>query len=151
VTCADDGSLRLCDLESGTQIGDDWQDKGTLGIVFSITLSPNGKTIASGSIDGIVRLWDVEKGKFIAQWTGHTLRVCSVRWSGDGERVASASSDGMLRVRHPETGKTLLGPIKTRHSRVYGVSYSPTNSKIATGGVHEGGRHAVSPANMVKR
>lgn len=139
VTCSDDGSLRLWDLESGTQIGDDWQDKGTLGIVFSIALSPNGKTIASGSVDGIVRLWDVEKGKVIAKWTGHTLRVCSVCWSGDGERVASASSDGMLRVWDAENGKTLLGPIKTGHSWVYGVSYSPDNSKIATGGVYEGG------------
>ncbi|KIK40983.1 hypothetical protein CY34DRAFT_27776, partial [Suillus luteus UH-Slu-Lm8-n1] len=139
VTCSDDGSLRLWDLESGTQIGDDWQDKGTLGIVFSIALSPNGKTIASGSVDGIVRLWDVEKGKVIAKWTGHTLRVCSVCWSGDGKRVASASSDGMLRVWDAENGKILLGPINTGHSWVYGVSYSPDNSKIATGGVYEGG------------
>jgi WD40 repeat protein len=66
-----------------------------------MALSPNGKTIASGSgdMDCKVRLWDVETRKVIAKWTGYTNIVYALCWSADGERVASGSSwDGTARV-----------------------------------------------------
>ena len=51
ITCSLDGSLRLWEIESGTQIGNDWRDGGEEG-VWSIASSPNSKTVASGSSDG---------------------------------------------------------------------------------------------------
>ena len=59
ITCSYDGSLRLWNLESGEQIGDDWRDDDDCSDadVWSIALSPNGKTLASGSLDGKVKLW----------------------------------------------------------------------------------------------
>lgn len=50
ITCSRDGSLRLWDLKSSAQIGGDWRDENDAG-VLSIALSPNGKTVASGSND----------------------------------------------------------------------------------------------------
>jgi WD40 repeat protein len=47
MTCSDDGSLRVWDLQSGTQIGNDWRD-GESGVT-TIALSPGGKKIVSGS------------------------------------------------------------------------------------------------------
>jgi WD40 repeat protein len=85
VTCSDDGSLRLWNLESGSQIGDDWRDEPenteVKTRVNAISLSPNGKTIASGNGDGIVRMWDVETGKVIAKRTEHAGCLC---WSPNG-------------------------------------------------------------------
>jgi WD40 repeat protein len=71
VTCSDDGSLRVWDLQSGKQVGNDWRD-GEM-VVRAIALSPDGKKVVSGSGDGAVRLWDVDTGKVIAKWTGHTV------------------------------------------------------------------------------
>jgi len=136
VTCSFDGSLRLWNLESGIQIGDDWRDGGNEG-VRSIALSPNGKTIASGSWDGKVRLWNVETEKVVAKWTGHTDIARPLCWSVDGERVVSGSFDGTIRVWDVESGDTVLGPIKTGHYHVHAVIYSPDTTKIATGGYKE--------------
>lgn len=57
-------------IKSGTQIGEDWQDGND--DVWSIALSPSGKTIASGSRNGNIRLWDVGTRKVIATWLGHS-------------------------------------------------------------------------------
>lgn len=98
ITCSDDSSLRLWDLESGTQIGKDWQDEGDKEGVRTIALSPSGKTVTTGSDDGTVRLWNVETGKVVAKWALHTESVLSVCWSAGGKRVLSGSSDGTARV-----------------------------------------------------
>jgi len=120
-------------MESGMQIGDDWRDSEEEG-VRSIALSPNRKTVASGSVNGTVRLWDVETKKVIARWTGHTDTVWSLCWNAHGERVVSGSSDGTIRVWDVESGDTILGPINTGHLIVYAVIYSPDKRKFATGG-----------------
>jgi len=133
ITCSFDGSLRLWNLGSGTQIGDDWRDGGSGG-VWSIALSPNSKTVASGSRDGKVRLWDVETKKVIDRWTGHTDAATSLCWTVDGERVVSGCHDGTIRVWDVESGDTVLGPIMTGHEHVCAVIYSPDTTKIATGG-----------------
>jgi len=103
--------------------------------VYTIALSPNGKTVASGSMDGTVKLWDIETRKVTAKWTGHAHEVWSVRWSADGMHVASGSLDGTVRVWEMESGKTVLGPIKTGNWQVTAVAYSSDSSNIAIGGV----------------
>jgi WD40 repeat protein len=74
ITCSEDGSLQLWDLESGIQIGDDWRDGASNEVVRTSALSPNGKIVASGT----VRMWDVKTGKVIAKWKEHTKSVHSV-------------------------------------------------------------------------
>ncbi|KAG2060531.1 WD40 repeat-like protein [Suillus hirtellus] len=137
MTCSWDGSLRLWDLESGAQIGEDWRDEEDEE-VYGMALSPNGKTIVSGSGNGKVKLWDVKTGKVFAKWTGHTERVTSVCWSADGKRVLSGSRDGTARIWDvdSETGETVL-TIKTGHKHVFTVVYSPDHTKIGTGGYKE--------------
>jgi WD40 repeat protein len=128
MTCSWDGSLRVWDLQSGKQIGNDWRDGGG---VYVIGLSPDRKKVASGSRDGAVRLWDLDTGKVIAKWVGHTGTVCCVCWSG--RVVSGALRDGTARVWDVESGKTVLA-IETGFSGVAAVIYSPDTTMIATGG-----------------
>ncbi|KAG2047255.1 WD40 repeat-like protein [Suillus hirtellus] len=132
ITSSYDGSLRVWNLKSGKQIGEDWRDGE--GEVYNIALSPDGKKVVSGSEDGAVRLWDIDTCKVIAKWMGHTKPVLSVCWSRDGQRVLSGSHDRTARQWDVESGETILEPIKTGHSDVWAVVYSPDMTFIATGG-----------------
>ena len=52
--------------------------------VLAIAYSPDGKTLASGSGDNTVRLWDAATGRELARLEGHSDSVFSVAWSPDG-------------------------------------------------------------------
>jgi WD40 repeat protein len=134
MTCSDDGSLRVWDLQSGKQIGNDWRDGE--GAVHAIGLSPDGKKVVSGSGGG-VRLWDIDAGRVIAKWTEHTGHIVSVRWDRGGGRVLSWSYDfGTARVWDVESGKTDLA-VETGLEGVWAMTYSPDTTMIATGGYRE--------------
>jgi WD40 repeat protein len=66
---------------------------------FSMAFSPDGKTLASGSLDGAVRLWDVATGRQIGSpLVGNKSGVDLVAFSPDGKTVASADLDGAVRL-----------------------------------------------------
>jgi WD40 repeat protein len=67
ITYSWDGSFRIWDLERDVQVGEEWEDKD-FG-VETIALSPDGKTIANGSLNGAVKLWNINTGKVIKNWT----------------------------------------------------------------------------------
>ncbi len=64
--------------------------RGHTGRVWSVSFSPDGSTLASGSWDSTVRLWDVAGGSEKARLTGHESWVRSVTFSPDGRTLASA-------------------------------------------------------------
>ena len=74
--------------------------------VSSMVFSPNGKTLATGSEDNTIRLWDVDItrenpgrfGKELAALQGHADKVLSLAFSADGKLLASGSADKTVKV-----------------------------------------------------
>ena len=66
--------------------------------VTSVAISPDGRMIAAGSLDRIVRLWDAQTGYFLERYEGHTDSVYSVAFSPDGRSLASGSLDKTLKI-----------------------------------------------------
>jgi len=69
---------------------------GHTSYVFSVAFSPDGNTVASGSLDGTVRLWNASTGALVRTLAGHTDWVRSVAFSPDGNTIASGSDDGTI-------------------------------------------------------
>ncbi|UJR83712.1 WD40 repeat domain-containing serine/threonine protein kinase [Sandaracinus amylolyticus] len=72
--------------------------------VVAIALSPDGETIASGSLDDTVRLWDARTGRAGRVLEGHEDLAASIDFSPDGSRVATADGQGWVRVFRVTSG-----------------------------------------------
>jgi WD40 repeat protein len=77
---------------------------GHAGPVKSVALSGDGKTLASGSDDMTVKVWDVGTGKVRAT-LDHTAAVTSVALSRDGKTLVSGITDGTINVWDVNAGK----------------------------------------------
>ena len=78
--------------------------------VNSVAFSPDGQTLASGSNDNTVRLWDANTGEHLRSLTRHKEDVNSVAFSPDGQTLASGSGSGLvgsLRLWNANTGVQL--------------------------------------------
>jgi RNA polymerase sigma factor (sigma-70 family) len=107
--------------------------QGHTDTVLSATFSPDGMTLASGSGDNTIKLWDVATGKERATIQGHTQPVWSVVFSPDGKTLASGSWDGTTKLWDVGTGKErakLLGP---GGWAVSCVAFSPEGKVLASG------------------
>jgi len=61
--------------------------------VRSVAYSPNGKSLASGGGDMMIRLWDVVTRKGTSVLGPHRYSVMAVAFSPDGKTLASGSAD----------------------------------------------------------
>jgi len=72
--------------------------KGHTEGVKSVSFSPDGKLMATGSNDETVKVWDTTTGQEMLTLKGHTLLVTCVAFSPDGKRLASASEDETVKL-----------------------------------------------------
>jgi WD40 repeat protein len=98
-----------------------------------VTFSPDGRTLASGSSDKSIRLWDASTGKPVGEpLRGHESAVFSVTFSPDGRTLASASMDKAIRLWDASTGKPAGEPLRGHEDHVTSVTFSPDGRTLAS-------------------
>ena len=103
---------------------DDW--------VHSAAFFPDGRRAVTGSVDGTLRIWDLNTGKEINQISVGG-KVLSAALSANGKHLVSAGSEG-LSVWDSNTTK-LVSKLKGHEDAVVFVAYSRDGRFIASGGV----------------
>ena len=78
---------------------------GHTSMVYSVSFSPDGNTLASTSSTEIY-LWDMNTGNHIHTLSGHTSMVYSVSFSPDGNTLASTSSTEIYLWGHEHPATT---------------------------------------------
>jgi WD40 repeat protein len=87
---------RLPQIKNITGIREGWDPclqtlEGHVDQVWAVAFSPDGQTLASGSWDGTVRLWDATTGAWKQTLEGHVDQLWAVAFSPDGQTLASGS------------------------------------------------------------
>jgi WD40 repeat protein len=106
--------------------------KGHSGAVTSVSFSPDGKTIASASSDGSVKLWSVE-GTELHSLKEQSRWVTSVCFSPDGKTITFVSGDGTIKSWSIESRDFLFLPEgeEGEGNLFISVSFSPDGKTIA--------------------
>jgi general transcriptional corepressor TUP1 len=67
--------------------------------VTSVALRPtDGRCVVTGSLDEVIRIWDIRTGQLLERFEGHEKSVYSVSFSTDGLSIVSGSLDQTLRI-----------------------------------------------------
>ena len=101
--------------------------------VYSIAYSPDGKLLASGGADNLVKIWDVVGMKELKQLKGHDMPVTGVAFAGDSATLVSIGLDRTIRVWNVADGKETkkLGPTT---DDPYGLAWATKAKRLAVCG-----------------
>jgi WD40 repeat protein len=81
-----------------TQKNFDTQKGGHTELIAALAISPDGRTLITGSRDNTIRVWDVNSAKVVRTLQGHSEEITALVFSKDGSLLASASRDQNIRI-----------------------------------------------------
>jgi len=114
--------------------------EGHKGAVFSVAFDPAGRSLASGSADGRIKLWEVSSGNLLRTLEGHKNNaVYCVAFYPEGHTLASGSDDETVKLWEATSGR-LLRTIEGHKQWVLGVAVDPKGHRLASGSVDRTGK-----------
>ena len=128
----DNGRVELWGVETGERIGTlrhgDW---GGVTAVFS----SDGTKLASGSLEQVIKVWDVETRRVAGTWEvprdSDSYWDISVAFSPDGTRLVSGFQDGTVRL-WDVASQTEVAALEGHTDRVASVAFSPDGALLAS-------------------
>jgi WD40 repeat protein/serine/threonine protein kinase len=92
----------------------------------------DGRRLATGSVTGLVQLWDALTGEWQVDRQDQAKKLNALAFSPDDRRLVSASEDGQIHVRDAQSGETLL-VLREPRGAVRALAFSPDGARLATG------------------
>ncbi|KAF6759000.1 WD40-repeat-containing domain protein [Ephemerocybe angulata] len=118
----------------GARAGSTLMEINVGSMVGAVAVSGDGRVIASGAEDSLVRLWEASTGKAMIVLEGHNHGewVNSVAFSRDGTRIVSGSDDKTVRVWDASAGMA-LSVLEGHTNSVHSVAFSGDGTRIVSG------------------
>lgn len=123
------GALIVQEVSSGRETA---RIKGDKASIHAIAFSADGNTVASGSYDGTIRLWNVATRAQSGELAGHQGFVAALAYSPGGHQIASGSEDHTIRLWDVGSRKEIRR-INGHQDRVNSVCFSPDGKLLASG------------------
>jgi len=105
--------------------------------VWVCSFSHDSRFLASGSIDGTVKLWDVKTGKELKTFCGNSEGILSLCFSPDDTMLAGGSSSGSITL-WSVTDRSVIWEIKKPGTVTECISFSYDGKLLALGGAKNG-------------
>jgi WD40 repeat protein len=109
--------------------------RGHSSLVQWVTVSPDGKTLATASSDRTIKLWDMASRRELATLCGHESGFRSIAFSPDGSLLASGGDE--IRLWDLASRREVARVHRTR-GWVEHVVFSPDGRTLASGGRPDG-------------
>jgi WD40 repeat protein len=135
VICQDWGEARVWPAAAWTEFR---VLQGHTRFVYPVAYSPDGRLIASGGWDHVIRLWDAAGGEQVAVLGARGMNIpFALAFSPDG-RLVSRSEDEKLRIWDTDTGECLAavpcpGMADRDRGSVNSVAVTPDGKRVAVG------------------
>ncbi len=100
--------------------------------IISVTLSPDSKTLVTGSWNGTIKLWDAKTGKNTVSLAGHKKWINSLVLALDGNKLASGGYDQTVKVWDVSTGKN-ISILQGHTDWICAIAFSPNGRTLASG------------------
>jgi WD40 repeat protein len=124
-------AIRFWDIEHDREIR---LSEGHRGHISSIVYSPDGRSLTSSGMDGMVRRWDLATGKEVQQFKAHLGGLWGLAVTPDGKMIATASAnDKIIRLWDAGTGKEIQR-FEGYLDGVNSLAFSPDGKILASGG-----------------
>ncbi|KAF8840940.1 WD40 repeat-like protein [Paxillus ammoniavirescens] len=127
VSCSDDKTVRIWDVEKGEQEGKSMVHEGRAEI---LAVTRDGKRILSGGEEGRIRVWDVKTHDVVEEWTSHTRDISCLALSPNDRLAASGGWDGKIMIREMKQSGKIKHSINA-DSSVLSLCFSPNGEKLA--------------------
>ena len=101
-------------------------------VVTAIAFSPDEQCLATGSWDGVIKMWNAANGALL--WTSPVVdAIMGLAFSPDGRALASGGTDGQIRMWDVASG-ALLQTLNEHAGPVFCVTWSPNGEFLASAG-----------------
>ena len=95
--------------------------------------TPDGSYLATGSADGIIRLWDFETNSPARQWQAHENWAFSVAFSPNGKVIATGGGDNLIKLWDANSLE-LIVELEGHTDDVHSVVFTPDGTKLVSAG-----------------
>jgi WD40 repeat protein len=119
----EDPQATVLDVTTGREIA---VLNGHSDAIQHLVFSPDGRMLATGSVDRTVKLWDVETARELA--TFKHSRIWSLAFSPDGKKLAAAGYDGSVKLWDPVTRNEIA---VMKIDAMANLAFSPDGQRLA--------------------